>query len=215
MSPAWKDSLHLPEWAMSCLTVERYGVNRSVGASALTERDETMVQRFYWLIDRTLAGCSQPGVRDQGGRHFPRRDGAENGTADLEALDRDLAWLRQQDIGAVLSLTEAPLIEEALTRHRLEVLHLPVPDMTAPLPEQFQRALAFIDWQRALGRAVAVHCLVGQGRTATILAAYLIRGGMSADSAIDRLRTICPGAIGSPEQERALHAFAARRDWIV
>ena len=56
---------------------------------------------------------------------------------------------------------------------------------------------------------------MGQGRTGTVLAAYLIRGGLSADDALAEVRAICPGAISSAEQEAALHAFAARRDWII
>jgi atypical dual specificity phosphatase len=164
------------------------------------------MQRFYWLIENTIAGCARPGGQERSG------NGASAAGAELES---DLAWLRQQGIEAVLSLTETPLPEEALNRVELEALHLPVPDMTAPLPEQFARALDFIDLQRSQGRAVAVHCLVGQGRTATILAAVLIRSGMSPEEAIAHLRTICPGAIGSPQQEQALHAFAERRHWVV
>ncbi len=94
-------------------------------------------------------------------------------------------------------------------------LHLPVDDLTAPTPRQFELALGFLDEQLARGRAVVVHCLVGQGRTGTVLAAYLIRSGAAPQDAIARLRQVCPGAIGNPEQERALHAFARRRDWIV
>jgi atypical dual specificity phosphatase len=172
-----------------------------------------LVQRFYWLIDGSLAGCSRPGevngVRPHNTAEAPETDDA------VQALDRDLRWLRNQEVGAVLSLTESQLTPEAVTRHGVETLHLPVPDLTAPHPVQFQHALEFIDWQQAMGRAVAVHCLMGQGRTATVLAAYLIRSGIEPDHAIARLRAICPGAIGSPGQESALHAFAVRRDWLL
>jgi len=173
------------------------------------------MQHFYWLVENDIAGCSRPGGPEGSQTRNHRWNGAPDQTDTLEALDRDLAWLRHQDIGAVLSLTETPLAQDALSRHGLEVLHLPVPDMTAPVPEQFTRALDFIDYQRTLGRAVVVHCLVGQGRTATVLAAYLIRSGMSPEEAIAKLRALCPGAISSPGQEHALRAFAARRDWIV
>lgn len=162
------------------------------------------MHRFYWLIENGVAGCSRPG--DQGG---PTR------AASPETLESDLAWLREQDIGAVLSLTETPLEQEALSRHGLDALHLPVPDLTSPLPEQFQCALDFIDRQRSMGRAVAVHCLMGQGRTGAVLAAYLIRSGMDADQAIAELRRICPGAISAQEQEAALRAFEYRRDWML
>jgi atypical dual specificity phosphatase len=179
------------------------------------EKGHTMIHRFYWLIENGVAGCSRPGEPEGGRSRLPARADDRHLTDTAEELDRDLAWLRARDIGAVLSLTETPLAQNVLARHDLECLHLPVPDLTAPLPEQLTRALAFVDEQRSMNRAVAVHCLMGQGRTATVLAAFLIRGGMTAERAIEELRTMCPGAIGSQEQELALQAFAQRRDWII
>lgn len=170
------------------------------------------MQGFYWLMEGELAGCGRPGGRG-GGR--AAAGGWEAATEAARALDDDLAWLRGRGIGAVLSLTETPLAEGALTRHGLEGLHLPVDDLTAPTPEELDCALGFIDRQRALGRAVVVHCLVGEGRTGTVLAAYLIRGGRDPEQALSELRAIRPGAVGSPAQERALRAFATRRDWII
>jgi atypical dual specificity phosphatase len=160
--------------------------------------------RFYWLESGVVAGCSLPGG-DSG--RWPAAHGG--------ALDRDLEELRQQGIGAILTLTEDALDADTLAAHGLETLHLPVPDMTAPLPAQVQQALEFIDRQRVEGRAVAVHCLMGQGRTGTILAAYLIRDGMPAEEAIGRLRQICPGAIESGAQRESLRRFAERRDWVL
>ena len=161
------------------------------------------MDRFYWLVEDALAGCSRPGGTDGRGQAHT-----------TDRLDEDLDWLKQQGIGAVLSLTETPLVEEALARHDLESLHEPVDDFHAPTPAQLMRALEFIDWQRAQGRGVAVHCLMGQGRTGTVLAAYLIRAGSSAEDAIQQLRAICPGAIGTQAQEHALEDFAKSRDWI-
>lgn len=165
------------------------------------------MQGFYWLIEDELAGCGLPGRR---GRPLAWGEHARQ-----EALDDDLAWLRERGIGAVLTLTEEPLPPDALARHGLAGLHIPVPDMTAPAPGQLEAALGFIDRQRALGRRVMVHCLVGQGRTGTILAAYLIRGGLAPEEAQRRVRAVCPGALENAEQQRALVAFAERRDWIV
>lgn len=157
---------------------------------------------FYWLIDGVLAGCARPGAL-----------GRSHG--DAESLDTDLHWLKAQGIGAVLSLTEQPLTPGTLARHGLAELHLPVDDLSPPSQEQLTDALAFIDQHIAWGRAVAVHCRMGQGRTGTVLAAFLIRSGQPCDAAIADLRAICPGALSSPSQERALEGFARRRDWIL
>lgn len=164
---------------------------------------------FYWLIEDALAGSGLPGHRGRRAR-FPL-----DSTARADDLKADLEWLRVHGIGAILTLTETPLPDAAVAGYGFVCLHLPVRDMTAPSPEQFDAALDFIDRQRASGRHVLVHCLVGQGRTGSILAAYLIRAGMPPADAIAHLRVVCPGAVQSGEQQRALAAFAERRDWIV
>jgi hypothetical protein len=165
------------------------------------------MRNFYWLIEDRLAGCSLPGGDGRGGREGAR-------VAPGDTLDADLAYLRERGIRALLSLTEAPLPAAALEAAGITGCHMPIADMTAPTPEQFEQALAFIDRQVALGRRVAVHCLVGEGRTGTVLAACLVRSGHSAEAAIGALRALRSGAIASDEQQRALRAFATRRDWI-
>jgi atypical dual specificity phosphatase len=154
------------------------------------------MHRFYWIIDDVLAGCSRPGA----------------GGGDL---DRDLAELRGHGVGALLTLTERPLPSGALERHGLLGLHLPVDDFHAPTTGQMLEALAFLDEARGTGIPAAVHCLAGQGRTGTVLAAYLIRGGLPAAEAIAEVRAICPGAIEAAPQTAALIAWAADRPWLI
>jgi atypical dual specificity phosphatase len=167
---------------------------------------------FYWVIAGLLAGGPRPGGR---GRGHPVERKTARRSAEGDRLEADLTWLEEHGIGAVLSMTETPLTAEILAQHTLTVRHLPVPDMTPPTTGQLIDALEFIDEQHALGKAVVVHCLMGQGRTGTVLAAYLIRGGASAAEALRTVRGVCVGAVESPAQERALYTFAERRDWIV
>ena len=155
------------------------------------------MHRFYWVVDNALAGCSCPG-------------GGHGGN-----IDHDLTTLRDYGVGALLTLTEAPLPRGALERHGLLGLHIPVDDFHAPTTTQMLEALAFLDDARATGTPVAVHCLAGQGRTGTVLAAYLIRGGLSAEQAISEVRGICPGAIEASPQTAALAAWAAERPWFI
>lgn len=166
---------------------------------------------FYWLIEGELAGCGRPGVEQPGIRRRPPSDPSEAAAL----LERHLLWLRTQGVSSLLTLTETPLPEVDLINDHFEVHHLPVDDLHAPAPDQFMQALSFIDLQRSQGRTVAVHCLVGQGRTGTILAAYRIRSGLSVEQALEELRRLSPGAIGAQEQVEALHRFAARQDWIL
>lgn len=164
----------------------------------------TTMDGFYWLIDGALAGCPRPGLRWRGPR-----------SSDDGDLAADLTALRGHGVGALLSLTETALPDAAFARSGLWGLHLPVPDFQPPSPDQLQVALAFIDRHRAEGRGVAIHCRAGQGRTGTVLAAYLIRAGSSAEDAIRAVRAACPDAIGSAGQVTALEAYARRRDWLV
>ncbi|HEY7983834.1 MAG TPA: dual specificity protein phosphatase family protein [Ktedonobacterales bacterium] len=169
------------------------------------------MRNFYWLIEGQLAGCSRPGWDGTPAR--ANGHGAPGG-ARSDTLAADLAYLRERGITALLSLTEAPLPTDALAAAGIATCHVPIGDMTAPTPEQLEEGLAFVDRQLALGHHVAVHCLVGEGRTGTLLAAYLIRTGHTPAAAIGELRALRAGAITSEEQQRALRAYAARRDWI-
>jgi atypical dual specificity phosphatase len=62
---------------------------------------------------------------------------------------------------------------------------------------------------------VLVHCRIGEGRTGSILAAWLIRQGATAQEALARLRAIRPEAVSALVQQEALARFATRREWII
>ncbi|MPN11744.1 hypothetical protein SDC9_159052 [bioreactor metagenome] len=54
---------------------------------------------------------------------------------------------------------------------------------------------------------LAVHCLGGLGRTGTVLTAWLIRDGLTAQEALRRVRLLDPRYVQSAEQEVFLHEY--------
>ena len=65
-----------------------------------------------------------------------------------------------------------------------------VPDVTVPDEAVLTDAVAWIGDQLAEGRTVLVHCAKGRGRSATVIAAYLMKTeGMSFEEVRDLLRS--------------------------
>ncbi len=155
------------------------------------------MERFYWVREGRLAGSSRPGgLRD-------------------DRLDADLDELRAHGIGAILSMTETPIDAFAVEAAGMRYANIPVDDFTAPAVSQMLDALEFIDLAHADDRAVLVHCAAGQGRSATILGAWLVRQGSTTDDAIAELRTVCDRAVENEAQIACLRAFERDRLWVV
>ena len=149
------------------------------------------------------------------GRSFtiivPGRLAVMNRPGMYTSLGEDLAFLHGERVGAIVSLTTMPLDIEAVRRAELEYLHEPVPDFTAPGPEQLGRIIEFIARQsEELERLVLVHCGAGLGRSGTVAAAYLVRGGLEPGAAIERVRKLRPFSVETAEQESAVEAYARR-----
>ena len=151
---------------------------------------------FSWVIEGNLAASGQPGS----GSYFG------------DSLLHDLTTFRDLGIGLVVTLTEHPLDAAALEQSGLRGIHLPIPDMTPPDQEVIDRFICLVDEAGRQGQATLVHCRAGLGRTGTIVACYLARGGLAADEAIDRVRQMRPGSIETVEQEEAVRIFAARQE---
>jgi len=90
----------------------------------------------------------------------------------------ELDSLRKQGIGAIINLcAEFCDLHEIEQSSGFDVYYLPVCDNEVPAEPELERALDWLDEAIYLGKKVLVHCRFGMGRTATFVAAYLLRKG--------------------------------------
>ncbi|KAM8986256.1 dual specificity protein phosphatase 23 isoform 1-T1 [Ara ararauna] len=117
------------------------------------------------------------------------------------------AFLLRRGVRHLVSLTERDPPHHGscpgVLLHRLRV-----PDFTAPTPAQIRRFLRLVEAANARGEAVAVHCMLGHGRTGTMLACYLAKERkLNGADAIREIRRLRPGSIETREQEEAVIRF--------
>ena len=144
-----------------------------------------MIHNFGWILPGRLAGFGLSG----------------------ELTEADVRTLERAGVGALVTLTEQAVWPEP---PGLRCLHLPVPDMTVPRPEQVDRFLEFVAAAEGAGLASAVHCRAGLGRTGTMLACYLVSRGETPEDALEQVRLRRPGSVETAGQEEAVRACALR-----
>ena len=144
---------------------------------------------FSWLVPGRIGGTPWPGV--------------------VQTMDTDLEALRRCGVTMLITLTEQDLPQEPLRQYGLSNLHLPIYDREPPTVAQTQMLLARMSVLLRKGEVLAVHCLAGLGRTGTILAAWLIREGLTAEEALRRVRTIQAQYVQSEAQEALLYDYEA------
>ncbi|XP_006626418.3 dual specificity protein phosphatase 23 isoform X2 [Lepisosteus oculatus] len=78
----------------------------------------------------------------------------------------------------------------------LTLHHIKIDDFCPPSMDQIKRFLAIVEEANAKGEGVAVHCLLGHGRTGTMLACYLVKKRkITGVDAIAEIRSIRRGSI--------------------
>ncbi len=147
------------------------------------------LKNFSWVEEQRLAGVAKPGA--------------------YATLDDDLTALYALGIRRIVSLTEDPVAPDRLAAHGIEALHIPIEDFTAPSQAQMLNYAAYVARAVDQGAPLATHCHAGQGRTGTMLAAWLVSTGRTGQDAIDTIRALRPGSIETEAQEQAVLDFEA------
>lgn len=131
-------------------------------------------------------------------------------TPNLYLGRRLMPWdpVPEQGFAAVLDLTcEYP---ERADLRRCAYLCLPVLDSRAPTVDQLAQGLRFIQEHMRTG-PVLVHCALGHGRSATVVAAYLLNAGQAADEiTAEKVMKACrPDVHLNSFQRAAVRAYQA------
>jgi protein tyrosine phosphatase len=164
-------------------------------------RDQGLRTTFLWALDhavRIVGGAPVRGLSQitpqihLGGQHNAR------------------GWpkLRARGVTAVVNMRiEYDDWEDGIAPARY--LRLPTVDETPPSLAHLEQGVAFMAQEIAEGGVVYVHCGSGIGRAATMVAAYLVRQGLSPDQAWARIQEVRPFVRPERAQIEQLERFAA------
>jgi protein tyrosine phosphatase (PTP) superfamily phosphohydrolase (DUF442 family) len=144
-------------------------------------------ENLWWVVPGQLAGVRKP-------------------------EPAELPELEAAGIGAIASVMDDPTNLDAYARAGIPHLWLPTTGGTAPRFEQVQAFEQFVAEQQAQQRAVAVHCTSGRRRTGTLLAAYLIRSGLSFETVMQRIAEANPAVEFRDAQIEFLRSLATCDD---
>jgi protein-tyrosine phosphatase len=156
------------------------------------------ILKSYWVIPGRFRAGEYPG-----------------GIAEQEIRGK-IQWLLEQGVDFFLDLTEKGeyplkpythfLQEEADGLQRTALRRqVPIVDYTTPSKAKMIEILNMIDKALSAGRNIYLHCLGGQGRTGMVVGCYLVRHGVSAEQALEKIQELRRGTPNenhpSPENE--------------
>jgi len=164
-----------------------FGMAAMLSVAGCGDAEVSASRGFSWIVPGQLAAMPLPG-RDR-------------------PLDQDAAFLAQEGIGVLVSLTKSPPAAEVLASRSIEQRHIPVQDFQPPTLAQMIKFATLVQGAVAAGKSVGVHCTAGIGRSGTMAAVYLVAEGEEAEQAITAVRQLRPGSIETPAQEDAVRQF--------
>lgn len=121
---------------------------------------------------------------------------------------RQRGWprLRERGVTAVVNL-RTEFDDEVAGIAPRRYLHLPTADDDPPSLKHLRTGVDFILKEIGRGGGVYVHCGAGVGRAPTMVAAYLVTTGLTADQAWASIRAVRPFIRPKPKQIAQIERF--------
>lgn len=120
-------------------------------------------------------------------------------------------WLAERGLSSDLNM-RSEFDDAANGINPEDYLWLPTDDDHAPTLDQLRTGVAFIGRALEAGGKVYVHCASGVGRAPTMVAAYLISTGQSADRAWALIREARPFINPTSPQLAIIEQFASEQE---